>query len=314
MSIKFKKLSGDLRTLLDVTKSTNSMFRSVSSPNHTSFDGLLKYDDTINVKNAQYMFYEARRLIKAPLFNTKNIIHAESMFTNCENLESIPTYDMSNLLYAQGMFSGCKKLKSAKMNNINKLSNTESMYAICESLQSVQECDMSGVTAANRMFYGCIELTELPPLNTSNATNLKDICWGCKKLVTVPLIDMNSVTSSMFAENMFTGCEQLTNLTLKNIKQGVEISDGTTFGNLLTVESLINTCKECIRRSGTSIYKVKIGSVNLEKIANVYVKFTDESTIEIPVGEKGDVVVCDSTDVGAMTIQEYMALKNWTIL
>jgi hypothetical protein len=56
-----------------------------------------------------------------------------------------------------------------------------------------------------------------------------------------------------------------------------------------------------------------MGSANKNKLTNVYVKFTDPTKTTIATDEKGDVVVCESTDEGAMTITEYMTLKKWSL-
>ena len=66
--------------------------------------------------------------------------------------------------------------------------------------------------------------------------------------------------------------------------------------------------------SGTQ-QTLTIGTANLEKIANVYVKLvdvTDEMTAQDPyAANKLPCVECESTDEGAMTLTAYAGLKNW---
>ena len=61
------------------------------------------------------------------------------------------------------------------------------------------------------------------------------------------------------------------------------------------------------------VKRQQLGTANLNKIASTYVKFVDSTQTEIAVDTKGDVVVCESTDEGAMLLQDYALLKNWTL-
>lgn len=160
--------------------------------------------------------------------------------------------------------------------------------------------------AAHRMFKNCTSLQNIPELRGFSA--VAGLFYGCSSLVTVPLLDLNEVTTEYSNEPIFGGCTSLTNVTLKNIRINPYLSDGSTYGNNLTVDSLINTCKECIKLETTKT--LTIGAVNWEKIANIYVKFVDSTQTEIKLEEKGEVEVCESSDTGAMLISDYMALKN----
>ena len=54
-----------------------------------------------------------------------------------------------------------------------------------------------------------------------------------------------------------------------------------------------------------------VGSANLEKLTNIYVKLTDEPNNNLH--SKLPMIQCESTDEGAMTITEYMAQKGWVL-
>jgi hypothetical protein len=84
---------------------------------------------------------------------------------------------------------------------------------------------------------------------------------------------------------------------------------------LLTLESLIGLCYE-LRDTGSS-KTLTIGSANLAKLANVYVRaieITDDMrAADDLIDEKLPFEVCESTDEGATLISEYVLLKNWQL-
>jgi len=102
---------------------------------------------------------------------------------------------------------------------------------------------------------------------------------------------------------------------LRNIKTNLQVGSGTSYGHLLTVDSLIHLIKE-LRDTGFS-KTLTIGSANLEKLANVYVRtidITDEMRAEDDlIDEKLPFVVCESTDEGCMLIKDYVNFKNWKL-
>ena len=131
----------------------------------------------------------------------------------------------------------------------------------------------------------------------------------CTNLTSIPQLDISKVTDTY---QIVYDCTNLTNLTLLNIKRNLQVGSGTSWGHLLTLDSLIGLCKECIKQSSSK--KLTVGSANMEKLANVYVKFTDSTQTTIDVGAKGEnIVQCESTDDGAITISDYMALKSWSL-
>lgn len=186
-----------------------------------------------------------------------------------------------------------------------------SMYYNARMLTNIPQVDMSNVKKINSMFHLCQNLTTVSLSDTSNVTTMENTFNNCKKLTTVTGLNMIKATSTNALYNIFLFCTNLTNLTLYNIKANLQIGSGTSWGHLLTVDSLVNTCKECIKQSESRT--LTVGSANLQKLANVYVKFTDTSQTAIAVGEKGEVEVCESTDAGAMLISDYMTLKSWAL-
>ncbi len=95
----------------------------------------------------------------------------------------------------------------------------------------------------------------------------------------------------------------------KNIKVNLQVGSGTSWGHLLTVDSLVHLCQELVNVGSSRT--LTVGSANLEKLASVYVKLTvpeaEDTTGKLPC------VVCESTDEGAMLIEDYIALKHWQL-
>jgi hypothetical protein len=154
----------------------------------------------------------------------------------------------------------------------------------------------------------------VPKIKGSISTTTYGMFQRCKELVTVELVDMLNVTTTNI---MFDNCTSLTNLTLKNIKVGLRIGSGTSWGHLLTDESLINTAKELWDLTGSTSQTLTLSTPSLARFSEIYVKLVDVTDEMIAqdqyITNKKPCVVCESTDEGAMTIQEYVISKNWAL-
>ena len=164
----------------------------------------------------------------------------------------------------------------------------------------------------NGLFYNCTSLTTVPLFDTSKVTDMNSMFYGCTSLTTVPLFDTSKVTNM---SSMFDRCTSLTECWLRNIKTTLQVGSGTSYGHLLTLDSLIHLIYEC--RDTGSLKTLTVGTANLEKLANVYVRtipITDEMRAEDAyIDEKLPFEVCESTDEGAMLIVDYAVEKNWSI-
>lgn len=281
-----------LKGLLDITKKADNLFYNLQSIEDLS--NVISYDDTENVTNFSGMFKSCKKLKTIPNINTKNGTTFYEIFNGCSSIKTIPQLDTSNV----GSFS----------------------YAFynCTSLENVPDLDTKKSYQFNRMFMNCSKIESITFLDTSsmsddygsNSGNPSEMFSGCTSLKTIKTLDLWGIVRGS-TSNMLKGCSSLENLEIINIRYSLTIGSGTSYGHLLTIDSLINACKECINR-GTS-YTLTVGTANLAKLADVYVKFVDTTQTTIATKTKGEVEVCESTDEGAMTITEYMALKNWTL-
>lgn len=249
---------------------------------------LIDYDATEDITNMSYAFggtynasVNAFTLDKVELFNTSKCTNATSMFESRCGMTELPNFDFSNLKKADRMCMRCWHLTKAPFENMNNL------------------------TKVNEMFYSCPNLIEAPKvMNTSNVTDFTRIFMSCNKLEEIPTLDLRNQSPN--ANNQpFDGMESLKRITLLNMKYSIRVKS-----DLLTLESLIGLCKECIVK--TSTQTLTIGSANLEKLANVYVKLTGEPEVDETL-PKLPMVVCEPTDEGAMLITDYMSEKGWTL-
>ena len=232
----------------------------------------IKFDDCTE------FFKDSRRLgyiDKLDFSGTTNMI---SMFDGCSSLTTIPQMDTSNAINMGAMFFGCS------------------------SLITIPQMDTSNATNMDSMFSECTKLITIPQMDTSNVTNMGSMFDGCSSLTTIPQMDMSNVTNT---SSMFKVCRNLTNLDLRNIKINLQIGSGTSWGHLLTVDSLVNTIKELVTQ--TSYFTLTMGTSNLRKITNLYCKIIDDAD------PKKTMELCESTEEGAMTLIDYAQLKKWNI-
>ena len=251
-------------------------------------DGLIRFSETSDVTDMRFMFGNCTKLTSVPLFDTSKVTNMNSMFNNCSTLTSAPLFDTSNV------------------------TNMSFMFYYCIALTTVPLYSTRNVTDMNRMFYNCTALTSVHLFDTSKVTNMNSMFYKCTKLTSVLSFDMRAVT---YTSSMFNNCTNLTDCLLNNIKMNLQVGSGTTYGHLLTVESLLHLIKELVNVGSSRT--LTIGTANLRKLANTYVKLidiTDEMRAEDEfIDQKLPFEVCESTDEGAMLISDYALSKLWTI-
>ena len=271
--------------------------------------------NTSNVKNMSNMFSGCYALASVPLFDTSNVTDMSYMFSNNNALASVPLFDTSNVKNMNYMFNGCTALAIVSLFDTSKVTSMANMFRSCSNLTSAQFADTSKVTSMANMFQSCSNLTSVQFTDTRKVDSLKNMFASCAKLTTILGLDMRSYITNGATQNWLVGCSALTECKLYNIRNYIQVSDGASYGNLLTLESLLHLCKECIY-NGVA-YSLTMGSANLEKLANVYVKLipiTDEMRAEDDlIDKKYPFVQCESTDEGAMLVEDYMAMKLWQL-
>lgn len=272
--------------------------------------------DVQNADSLMSTFARCRSLSNIILKNHNNINNLHYAFYECESLTSLPEIETSIVTDMQYMCYGCKSLSTVHTIKMDALCDSSSnsasyIFADCTSLTSIRIENITNRDSyIKNGFSNCTSLVEAIFVNC-NPLYMTNLFNGCTSLTTVETINLeNSSRTSSGRSNMFVGCVNLTNLKLINIRSTIQIASGTDYGHLLTVDSLVGLCQECINTGSSN--KLTVGSANLEKLASVYVKLTGEAEADETL-PKMPMVVCESTDEGAMLIEDYMLQKNWAL-
>ena len=269
-------------------------------------DILIENIDTSNVTNMSNMFNGCTKLTTVPLFDTSNVTNMSDMFNGCRQLTTVPLFDTSNVGDMANMFSMCTQLTTVPLFDTSNVKNMSKMFNYCTQLTTVPLFNTSNVVNMSGMFSMCTKLTTVPLFDTSKVVTMYNMFGNCNQLTTVPLFDTSNVGDM---GNMFKDCAKLTEVWIKNIKVNLQVGSGTSWGHLLTVDSLVHLCQELVNVGSSRT--LTVGSANLTKLASVYVKLTvseaEDTTGKLPCE------VCESTDEGAMLIEDYIALKHWQL-
>lgn len=305
--------------------------------------------DTSGVTNMNMMFhmgYQNRgQKLTIPIYDTRNVTDMYSMFSGCkftdEGYNNICKLDVSKVTNVGQMFEYSPYEFPKPVWSVMP-SATNAPYIYKESnILSVDELSLPKATSAYGIFFKCNKLTTVNHISLPSGTDVAsmfsecssklsyvgrvDLCitdgksvsatnffGACKVLETVGFMDLRQVGN---AGSMFNNCYKLANLTVKNIRANLQVGSGTTYGHLLTLESLIGLCYE-LRDTGAT-KTLTVGSANLEKLANVYVR---EIPITDAMREADDLIDeklpferCESTADGATLITDYVLLKNWKL-
>lgn len=249
--------------------------------------------------SAYHFCYSGERLDLVPLVDFSECINFNSMFENAyAKMTEVPSLDTTCGTKFESMFKNCTALTTVPPMNLSSSTTCRFMFSGCTQLRTVPAMDFKNVVSVVSMFENTSNLTEVPYMDTSNCKKFAGMFEGSGVQI-INGIDFNSANDL----NSAVLGTKLTTLRVYNARISFSIGIGTTYGHLLTIDSLVHTIKELC--TATSQQTLTMGSTNLAKIADLYCKVTDSST------EKLDMELCESTDDGAMTLADYAALKNW---
>lgn len=230
---------------------TNSVYLCYYRPSLVS---KLKYNDTANSTDFNYMFGYCASLTTIPLFNTSKGVKFCNMFYRCTNLTTVPLF------------------------NTSKGNDFSYMFNLCESLTAIPQFDLSKADQAAYMLNGCSSLITVSISDLSVCRNLSGMFNNCSSLKTVSL---PVLTKSEQFTKIFANCPNLENVTFDG---SVRILMNTVFFNKsdnLTVESLMSLINAFVNTSSTATYKVTIGATNVAKLTAEQVKIATDKRITL---------------------------------
>ena len=182
-----------LKKFLDVTKSAANLF---SEYEGTSVDNLIKYDDTSNVTNMSYMFYECTNLTTIPLLDTSKVTDMSYMFRDCPSLTTIPALDTSKVTDMGYMFRNCRNLTTIPLLDTSKVYNMTYMFRGCRSLTTIPQLDTSNVTNMYNMFYDCTNIEQIHMTNINADLTISDCTKMEKDAIVEVLNNLKDLTGS----------------------------------------------------------------------------------------------------------------------
>ena len=127
---------------------------------YTDLTGILKYSDTENVTNMEYMFQNCNKLTTIPLLDTSKVTNMKNMFTT-SGLTTIPLLDTSKVTNMYYMFYNCLKLTTIPTLDTSNVTDMNGMFANCSRLTSVGQLDASKCTYFDNMFSNCSKLEQI---------------------------------------------------------------------------------------------------------------------------------------------------------
>ena len=222
----------------------------------TSFDGIIPFGATSNVRDMSIMF-QYSDLISVPLFDTSNVIDMHEMFYQCGKLTNVPLFDTSNVNNMSNMFYYCINLTSIPLFDTNKVTRMSGMFESCKKLISVPLFDTSNVIDMHGMFYQCQNLASVPAFNTSKVTDMRMMFYFCLSLTSVPAFDVSNVTNMT---SMFYACTNIEAIHIINISADFDVHSCTK----LTREALLEIIGNL--KTVTSTKTLTMGTTNLAKL------------------------------------------------
>lgn len=188
----------------------DSMFYNCENLIDVVFNGCLFYE----IKTANMMFYNCKKLRRLILPIIMNITEVEGMFFHCEKLEHI---DFSSMVYTHhvertfSMCEGCRSLKNADLSSwdTDRLGCTDRMFEDCTSLEevNVRGWKIEKLLWTSRMFYNCKKLKSIYGISEWKLCpqHIDGMFYACENLDDMDLNTWETI-DVVFCDDAFTEC------------------------------------------------------------------------------------------------------------
>ena len=318
-TIEAKSGTDRLQWKCDNMKSLKNEFSGYKGESLDVLDGL----DTSQVETFDSMMASSSITHIPSWLMFDNALTAIYMCDSCKNLSGDIVLSLPKLTRADMMFNN-RAGQSVTSVTLSNLENITSAYYLFGNggMPNAEFITLNGLKNVTNMAYAFMygdTINEAPKAiyingDTSKVTSYSNAFNGRGKCETIQTIDLLSATN---VTRMFLWCKNLKNLMVKNVKKSLEIGSSTSYGHLLTDESLINTAKELWDLTGATSQTLTLSTPSGRRFDAIYVKLitaTDEMIAKDQyINNKKPCVVCESTDEGAMTLREYVVSKNWAL-
>jgi hypothetical protein len=147
-------------------------------------------------------------------------------------------------------------------------------------------------------FSGRLKSEERMLISAGSGAGLFGNCKNLKK-VNVPNCSIKG------ASHVTKDCDVLEELYVGKIYENFQVGSGTSWGHLIKVECLVGLIQNLV--TSTTAKTLTIGTANMEKIAGLYCRIIDDTTDTLTME------LCEPTDEGAMTLEEYALEKRWQL-
>lgn len=274
--------------------------------------------DLSNCKTLNHMFYSCRLLENIYLenINLSNISNFSYVFSQCRALKNMPIKTFPDNASCNCIYETCELMVSDTPINVGKPKSLNNAFRYCRSLNTEVTIDAVNCTDMSYCFYYTDKIPKITVTNTPNKINTAGVFYGCGALKDV-FIDLRTSSN---VSNLFEYCNALENVIVKNVKLSLKLGSYTDWGTKLTNASLLNTAQELWDNTGNALGGARtltLSTPSKTAIQSIYVKLvdvTDEMRAEDEyIDNKKPCVECESTDDGAMTLEEYIISKNWQI-
>lgn len=168
----------------------------------TTFDGILNYSDTENVKNGSYLFFQCNNLQTIPNIDYSSFTDVSDMFHYCRALKSIDINIAATKMTFFCLY--CYSLKTAKIhNNSTSYVTMSGMFSSDSSLESVSiDCprakDMDNICSSSSVSNVSLPLLikqELLPSSEQRNIYYDNAFRNCNKLYSVSM-DIGGVSEN----------------------------------------------------------------------------------------------------------------------
>ena len=170
----------------------------------TSFNDVIQYSDTENVKSFTYFFEYCEDLVTLPNIDVSNGDDFRFMFTYCRKIKNLPDLNInSGSKSMQYMFNYCEALETLPMIDTSNTYTLEKLCGYCKSLKTIPELNLTGVQKLDGAFYNCKSLQSIPHINASSIDSFRDTFYGCKSISSFKMYNIK-YDLNLSASNMFT--------------------------------------------------------------------------------------------------------------